>query len=223
MRDRHLDEELDILKNDLMEMASLTEKAIKKCISAYEALDGELAQTVIAEDKAINSLELKIEEHAIDLLACFQPIACDLRFITTAMKLNAELERIGDLAVNMAERVVDLASKDALCQLIEMKELGETAATMVRKAIESFLEGDIALAKEVMDMDAKADDLRNKIVDTLINVYLVPNGSSADRAVAMILAARHLERISDHATYIAEDVIYMVEAKNVKHSCHNNG
>lgn len=219
MRERYLDEELDVLKNKLMEMASLTEKAINKCISSYESLDTELANQVIAEDKKINQIELSIEEHSIDLLACFQPIACDLRFITTAMKLNAELERIGDLAVNLAERVVELSKKKPLCNIAAMKDLGKVSAFMVRRAIESFLQRDIEISQEVVMMDQKADELRNKIIKNLIEEYLMMDVATAERAVSMILAARHLERICDHATYIAEDVVYMVDAKNIKHSC----
>lgn len=215
--ERHFDEELKELNTDILKMATFTEEAIYKSIEALKNRDKNLAQAVIDEDKKIDELEIVIEERAIDLLALRQPMASDLRFITTGMKINAELERIADLAVNIAQRVLDLADKPLLKPLIDIPKLTVIARSMVRDAINAFVNRDEALAKKVIASDPEADRLRNLIYDELINEFMVKDGKTAPRAVPLILVARHLERICDHATYIAEEVIYMLQAKIVRH------
>jgi len=160
---------------------------------------------------------LTVEENAIDLLALKQPLARDLRFITTGMKINAELERIADLAVNIAQRVLEIVDKPMLKPLIDIPKLTDVARKMVKDVIDAFVNSDENLAKKVIFFDSEADNLRDLIQEELINDYMSKDASTATRAVALLLIARHLERICDHATNIAEDVIYMVQAKVTRH------
>ena len=224
--ERHFDEELNVMNTDLLKMAALAEEAIFKSIEALKNQDKKMAQDVIDNDRRIDELELIIEERAIGLLALHQPMARDLRFITTGMKINAELERIADLAVNIAQRVFELADQPLLKPLIDIPKLATVARKMVRDVIDAFVKRDQNLAKKVILSDPEADRLRNLVYEELINDYMVKDGRTAPRAVPLLLIARHLERICDHATYIAEDVIYMAQAKVVKHhheKLKNNG
>lgn len=214
---RHFDEELRDLQKDILRMGGLTEEAIYKSVEALKARDKALAQGVIASDKQIDELELVVDEKCIDLIARHQPMAMDLRFITTGLKINAELERIADMAVDIAQRVLEIADKPLLKPLIDIPKLAVLAQRMVKTAIESFVNHDVKLAKEVVLSDPEADTLRNLVQGELVNDYMMKDGTTSSRAVPLLLIARHLERICDHATNIAEDVIYMVEAKVVKH------
>jgi phosphate transport system protein len=198
-------------------MGVLAQEAIFKSTEALKNRDKAQAQDVINTDNKIDELELIVDEKCIDLIARYQPMAGDLRFITTGMKINAELERIADLAVDICQRVLELVDKPLLKPLIDIPKLSQAAQIMVRDAIESFIKKDIALAKKVLLADSEADKLRNMISDELINDYMARDAKTADRAVRLLLIARHLERICDHTTNIAEDVIYMVEGKVVKH------
>ncbi len=198
-------------------MARLTEEAIGKSIEALKELSRKKAQQVIDQDSRINKLELIIDEKCLDLIALFQPMAIDLRFIAMSMKIGTDLERIADLAVDISERVLEIADKPQLKPLIDIPKLAKLAQSMVKDAIDAFINHDPELAKKVIVRDDKADALRNLVQSELINDYLMKDPSTAPRAVALILVARHLERICDHATNIAEDVIYMVKAKVVKH------
>jgi phosphate transport system protein len=218
---RHFDEELKRLNNELLKMAALTEEAIHKSTEALRAHSKDMAQSVIDNDKKIDSLELVIEERAIALLALQQPMARDLRFITTGMKINAELERIADLAVNICQRVVEIADKPPLKPLIDIPKLSAIARRMVKHAIDAFVQRDENLARGVIALDPEADAIRNNLYREIINDYIVKDGACAPRAVPLILISRYLERICDHATYISEDVIYMVKAKVVKHHPEN--
>jgi phosphate transport system protein len=215
--ERHFDEELKELHKDILRMAVLAQEAIYKSIEALKNRDRAQAQDVINTDTKIDELELVIDEKCIDLIARHQPLASDLRFITTGMKINAELERIADLAVDIAQRVLELVDKPLLKPLIDIPKLSTIAQNMVRDAIDSFVKKDVGLAKKVVLSDSEADRLRNLVQEELINDYMARDAKTADRAVPLLLIARHLERICDHTTNIAEDVIYMVEAKVVKH------
>jgi phosphate transport system protein len=215
--ERHIDEELKGLHKDILKMGIMAQESIYRSIEALKNRDKALAQVIIDTDTRIDELELAIDEKCIDLIARYQPLASDLRFIATGMKLNAELERIADLAVDIAQRALEIADKPLLKPLIDIPKLSTIAQNMVREAIDAFVNKDAELAKKVALSDPEADKLRNLVQSELINDYMLRDGKTSDRAVPLLLIARHLERICDHATNIAEDVIYMVQAKVVKH------
>jgi len=195
----------------------MTQEGIFKSIESLKNRDKAQAQAVISSDERIDELELAIDEKCIDLIARYQPMAGDLRFIATAMKINADLERIADLAVDISQRALEIIDKPVLKPLIDIPKLSEVAQKMVKDAIDAFVNRNVELARIVVRSDSQADSLRNKVSDELINDYMARDAKTVDRAVPLLLIARYLERICDHATNIAEDVIYMVEAKVVKH------
>ncbi len=215
--ERHFHEELEKLNKNLLRMAALTEKAIYDSVDALRTRNKDLALAVIEGDKEIDELENIVEEEAIELLALFQPMAKDLRLITTAMRISVDIERIADLTVNICQRVLQIADAPLLKSLIDTPKLADNAKMMVKNAIDAFVNKDEELAKQVILSDKESNRLRTVIVDKLINEYIIKDGTTAPRAVALLLVARDLERISDHATNIAEDVIYMIKAKVVKH------
>lgn len=219
--ERHFDDELKELHVEILKMSTLTQEAIYKSIKSLEERDGNLAKNIVDSDKVIDELELVIENRCLDLLARHQPVANDLRFIAVGMKLNGELERIADLAVDIAQRVLQLMDKPLLKPLVDIPKLSVIAQRMVRNAIDAYINRDVDLAKKVIMSDSEADYLRNLVQDELINDYITKDGSTAPRAIPLLLIARHLERICDHATNIAEDVIYMVQAKVVRHHLEN--
>ncbi len=215
--ERHVDQELRELNKDILKMGAFAEEAIYKSVEALKNRDKQLAKSVIDNDVNIDKLELSIDEKCIDLIARYQPMAKDLRFITTGMKINAELERIADIAVDIAQRTLELVDKPLLKPLIDIPKLTTIAQNMVKMSIDAFVNGDSELAKKVLLSDPEADQLRNLIQKELIEDYMVKDGSTSPRAVQLLLIARFLERICDHTTNIAEDVIYMVQAEVVRH------
>ncbi len=214
---RHLDEELKELHKDILRMGIFAQESIFKSVESLKNRDQDLAQSVIDNDNIIDDLELAIDEKCIDLIARYQPMAGDLRYITTGMKINAELERIADIALDIAQKSQELINKPLLKPLVDIPKLSGVAQDMVRNAIDAFVKRDALLARQVVLADAEADRLRNLVQNELVNDYLGRDPKTADRAVALLLIVRYLERICDHSTNIAEDVIYMVEAKVVKH------
>jgi phosphate transport system protein len=215
--ERRVDQELEELNKDILKMGALAEEAIYKSIKALKDRDKEIAISVIENDSNIDILELSVDEKCIDLIARYQPVAKDLRFITTAMKINSELERIADIAVDIAQRTLEIVDKPLLKPLVDIPKLTIIAQNMVKMSIDAFVKGDIALAKKVLLSDSEADNLRNVIQKELIEDYMVKDGATAPRAVQLLLITRFLERICDHSTNIAEDVIYLVQAKVVRH------
>jgi phosphate transport system protein len=215
--ERHVDQELAELNKEILKMGALAEEAIYTSVEALKNRDKEMAKSVIEKDAEIDKLELAVDEKCVDLIARYQPVAADLRFITTGMKINGELERIADIAVDIAQRTLEITDKPFLKPLVDIPRLTAVAQNMVKMSIDAFVNGDIALAKKVLLSDAEADQLRNAIQKELIEDYMVKDGSTAPRAVQLLLIARFLERICDHATNIAEDVIYMVQAEVVRH------
>jgi len=218
--ERHFDEELKGLRKDILKMSDFARQAISESIEALKNRNNVQAQNVIDADSSVDELELVIDEKCIDLIACYQPMAKDLRFVTTGMKINAELERIADLAVDIAQRVLELADKPLLKPLIGIPKLSDVAQNMVREAIDSFIKKNADLANQVIKSDNEADNLRTRICSELVNDYMAKDAGTATRAVPLLLIARHLERICDHASNIAEDIIYMVQGKTIKH--HHN-
>ncbi|MBU1037872.1 MAG: phosphate signaling complex protein PhoU [Candidatus Omnitrophica bacterium] len=215
--ERHFDQELIELKKGLLKMGAFAEEAIYKSVEALKNKDKELAVSVIDNDKNVNELELAIDEKCVDLIARYQPMAKDLRFITTGMKINNELERIADIAVDIAQRTLEIVDKPLLKPLIDIPKLAAIAQDMVKTAIDSFVKSDIELARKVLNSDPEANQFRNQIQKELIEDYMAKDSSTAPRAVQLLLIARFLERICDHTTNIAEDVIYLVQAEVVRH------
>ena len=215
--ERHFDLELQELRKDILKMGAFAEEAIYKSVEALKSREKLLAESVIDNDVIVDKLELEIDEKCVDSIARYQPMAKDLRFITTGMKVNGELERIVDIAVDIAQRTLELIDKPLLKPLVDIPRLAAVAQNMVKTAIDAFVKGDIELAKEVMLSDPEADRLRDAIQEELVEGYMVKDGSTAPRAVQLLLITRFLERICDHTTNIAEDIIYMVQAEVVKH------
>ncbi len=215
--ERHFDHELDELNKNILKMGALVQEAIFKSIESLKTLDKDMATLVIDNDRVIDDCELKIDEECLVLLALRQPMAFDLRFITMAMKITTDLERIADLAADIAMRVLELVDKPLVKPLIDIPKLTELAKMMIKDAIDSFVNKDPDLAGKVILIDKEADRLRDIVQRELINDYILKDKSSIPRCIPLLLIARHLERICDHATNIAEDVIYMVKAKVVKH------
>ncbi|EKD27861.1 MAG: Strongly similar to phosphate transport system protein PhoU [uncultured bacterium] len=215
--ERHFDEELKVVEKQIIEMADLVQKAISKSVEALKNMDKSLAEQVIEFDKKIDEYELEIDERCIDLIARHQPMGSDLRFITTGIKINLELERIADLASNISQRVLQLEDKTALKGISDINLLSEFAQNMIHKAIRAYVEKDIKTASEIVRSDNQADDLKNRIQKFLINDYLAKDVNMALQAFCHILVARHLERMCDHVANIAEEVIYMVKGRVVRH------
>jgi len=214
---RHFEEELKDLKNDILKMGGLVEESIQGSLEALTGLDCRQAERIVIVDKIIDETELRIDEKCLDLLALQQPLAHDLRFITMAMKITTDLERIADLSVDIAQRVLEICNQPLLKPLIDIPKLARLAQQMTHDAITSFIEENPDLATKVITLDKEADELRNLVQSELINDYILKDKTTISRAIPLLLIARHLERICDHTTNIAEDIIYMVEAKVVKH------
>lgn len=213
---RHFDEELKELKEEVLKMGSLVERAIHLSIKALVDRQDAIATQVIASDDAVNMQEIKIDELSLKLLALHQPQAGDLRFITSIMKINSDLERIGDLAVNIAERTQELLKAPLLKPLIDIPRMAKIAQDMVKDSLDAFVNSDSDLARSVCQRDDQVDELNNQIFRELLT-YMLQDSKTVERAVDLILVGRNLERIADHATNICEDVIYMVNGKNIKH------
>ena len=214
--ERPFDEELKILKEKLLDMASLAEESIALAVKCLKERREELALEVIRGEEKINHLEIEIDELCMRLLALRQPMATDLRFITSAMKITGDLERIGDQSVNIIERAVDLLKVPQLKPLIDIPRMADLAQNMVRDAINAFINRDDCLARGVCERDDQVDKLNQQVFRELLT-YMMQDGATIPRAVDLILVGRHLERIADHATNIGEDVVYMVKGKTIKH------
>jgi phosphate transport system protein len=215
--ERPFDDELKTLKERLLEMASLAEESISLAVRCLKERREELVSDVIRDEEKINHLEIEIDELCMRLLALRQPMATDLRFITSAMKITSDLERIGDQSVNIIERAVDLLKVPQLKPLIDIPRMADLAQNMVRDAINAFINRDDCLARDVCERDDQVDQLNHQIFRELLT-YMMQDPATITRAVDLILVGRHLERIADHATNIGEDVIYMVKGKTVKHN-----
>jgi len=212
----HFQQELGKLKEQLLKMGGLAERAISNAIDALVKRDTPLAERTIGEDEKINKMELLIDEWCLKLLALHQPLAADLRFITSAMRINVELERIGDLAVNIAERVVSLNQEPQLKPYIDIPRMAEITKNMVKDVLDAFVNGDAELARGVCERDDQVDALNDQVFRELIT-YMLADPKTITRAVHLIIVSRYLERIADHATNIAEGVIFMVKALVIKH------
>jgi phosphate transport system protein len=208
--------ELQDVRTSLIKMGTLAEKAIEKSVSALLQRDSDLARTVMAEDDQIDRLDMEIEDKCIRLLALRQPAARDLRFITTAIKINGHLERIGDMAVNIAKKVIILNAEPQLKPYIDLPRMASITRGMIKESIDALVNEDIALANKVRNDDEYVDNLTEQIFRELLT-FMMDDGHTIHRAIIIMQISKSLERISDHAKGIADMVIYMVTGRSVRH------
>ena len=210
------DEELQRLKDKILKMGSMVEDAIKNSVQALVERDNTLAINVIDKDRVVNTLDVEIDEEAIRLIALRQPKASDLRFITMAMKITTDLERMGDLAVNIAERALELNDEPILKPYIDIPKMRSIAQRMTQDALDAFVRKDKRLARDVIIRDDEVDDLKQVVLHDLA-FFMVQDPTTVTRAMKISFVAQYLERIADHATNIAEMVIYLVDGKIIRH------
>jgi len=215
-KQRQFDRELDNLKKKLVHMAALAETMIDKAIAGLVQRDAAPASKVRDYEQEVNRLEIEIDEAALTLLATQQPVARDLRFIVAATKINGELERIGDLCINITQNAETLLQQPPLKPLIDIPHMADLARKMVRDSLDAFIAGDALVAQAVIMADDRVDALKDQVLRELLT-YMISDPRAIERSLALILISRHLERIGDHAVNIAEDVIYMIQGRDVRH------
>jgi phosphate transport system protein len=213
---RHFHEELDTLKQTLLAMGGLVEDQIRRVMRALLERDDDLAREVIERDRQVNAYDVEVDEKCVELLALHQPTAGDLRFITTAMKIVTDLERIGDQAVNIGQRALELHQEPQLKPYVDLPRMADMAQRMVKESLDAFVARDTELARRVCAEDADVDALKEQIFRELLT-FMMSDPRTIPRALRLILISRFMERVADHATNIAEMVVYMVEGKMVRH------
>ncbi len=214
--DQHYESELRELNLKLLEMGGFVEKQIANAITALVERDDDLAQLTIDRDHAANKMDVEIDELCLRLLALHQPAGRDLRLVTTALKITTDLERIGDMAVNICERAVELNQEPQLKPLIDIPRMSEVAAMMLHQSLDSFVRGDVDLALKVCRDDDMIDSLTNQLFRELLS-YMAEDPHTISRGIRLVFIAKYLERIADHATNIAEMVVFMVKGKSIRH------
>jgi len=212
----HFREELEELQNRLLEMGGLVETAIHNSVSALVDRDEEKAKEVLWAEALINQKEIEIDDLATRLLALFQPMARDLRFLTAVIKMNSDLERMGDLAVNITEGALRLMSEPSVRPLVDIPKIAGLAETMVHSALDAFAKRDAELARQVLLADDEVDRLRDAVYEELLH-FMQEEHTTINRSVSLMFVAQNLERIADHATNIAEDVLFLVKGIDVRH------
>jgi phosphate transport system protein len=213
---RHFQEELEALKTRLLEMGGLAENRSRLAVRALVERSEALVETVLVSDRAINQLHIEIDDRCFKLLALHQPMAVDLRAIVSAVKINTDLERVGDLAVNIAEAVSRYLQHPPVKELIDIPRMAIMAQDMLRDALDAYVRRDTKMAQSVLDCDDQLDTLKTVVFRELLT-HMLRDQTTIEPALDLILISRHLERIGDHATNIAEDVIFMVSARDVRH------
>ena len=212
----HFREELEALQGRLLEMGGLAEERVRAAIQGLVTREPALFEKVLLGDEPINQLHIEVDNRCFRLLALHQPMATDLRAIVAAVKINTDLERVGDLAVNIAEAGTRYISHPPVKKLIDIPQMGDIAQSMLRDALDAFVKRDTRLAHEVLNEDDRLDSLKTQVFRDLLT-YMLKDQSTVEPSLDLILVSRHLERIGDHATNIAEDVIFMVSALDVRH------
>ena len=213
----HLNRDLENVQRRVLSLASAVEQIVEKSIRALFERDAALARTLMASDTPIDMEENVIEEECLKILALHQPVAVDLRRVATIVKINSDLERMADLAVNIAERALALAQGPEVHVPATFRQMTDLTNTMVRDSLDAFLKLDVALAKRVCRLDDEVDRYNREIIDH-VSEFMKQSPSNVDPGLHMFSAARQLERIADHATNIAEDVVYLVEGKIIRHN-----
>jgi phosphate transport system protein len=213
---RHFQGEIEELKTRLLAMGGLAEEQVRLAVKGLVQRDNGLIQRVLGGDQPLNALHIEVDSRCFTLLALYQPMAADLRAIVAAVKINTDLERVGDLAVNIAEAAQRYASLPPVKKLIDIPRMAAIAQAMLRDALDAFVRRDVELAQRVLNEDDTLDALKSQIFRELLT-YMLQDPETIEPALDLILISRHLERIGDHATNVAEDVIFMVTAKDVRH------
>jgi len=213
---RHFQEELEALKERLLAMGGLAEERVRVAVNGVTDRDGEALHAVMTGDEPINDFHIEVDDRCFKLLALHQPMAADLRTIVAAVKINTDLERVGDLAVNVAEAGKRYLQHPPVKPLIDIPRMGNIAQEMLRDALDAFVRRDVGLAEAVLAKDDDLDGLKTQIFRELLT-FMLQDTATIEPALDLILISRHLERIGDHATNVAEDVIFMVSARDVRH------
>jgi phosphate transport system protein len=214
--DKHYETELKALHLKILEMGGLVEKQITNGMSALTNRDDDQARVTIDRDHAVNTMDVEIDDLCFRLLALHQPAARDLRLITTGLKITTDLERIGDMAVNMCERVLELNQETQLKPFVDLPRMAEVAQAMLRESLDAFVREDVGLALKVCRDDDVIDDLTHQLFRELLS-YMIEDPATISRAIRLLFIAKYLERIADHATNIAEMVVFMVKGKSIRH------
>ena len=215
--ERHFEEEFDRIKSKILMMGSLVEDQIRNALTALVERDEALARQVIENDHKVNTFDVEIDEMALDALVRYQPVARDLRFVTTAMKISTELERMSDLAENICERAIELNEEPQLKPYIDIPHMAERARIMVKESLDAFVKMDSALARKVIDDDDSVDNLTEQLFRELLS-FMIENPKTISRAIRLSFISKYIERIADHATNVAELVVYLVEGKIIRHT-----
>jgi phosphate transport system protein len=215
--ERHFEEEFDRIKSKILMMGSLVEDQIRNALTALVERDEALARQVIENDRSVNTLDVEIDEMALECLARYQPIAKDLRFVTTAMQIASELERMSDLAENICERAIELNEEPQLKPYIDIPHMAERARIMVKESLDAFVKMDSALARKVIQDDDFVDNLTEQLFRELLS-FMIENPKTINRAIRLSFISKYIERIADHATNVAELVVYRVEGKIIRHT-----
>jgi phosphate transport system protein len=213
---RHFQSELEQLKTRILEMGGLAEEEVRIAIKGLVERDVTLIDQVLAGDEPVNALHIEIDSRCFTLLALYQPMAVDLRAIVAAVKINTDLERVGDLAINIGEAALRYTVHPPVKRLIDIPKMAMIAQSMLRDALDAFVRRDTELAQGVLNEDDELDALKTQIFRELLT-YMLQDPTTIEPALDLILISRHLERIGDHATNVAEDVIFMVSARDVRH------
>lgn len=219
---RHFQEELEALKTRLLEMGGFAEDRVRAAVQSLVSRDPDMVDRVLAGDGPINQLHIEIDNRCFTLLALHQPMAVDLRAIVSAVKINTDLERVGDLAINIAEAATRYLKHPPVKELIDIPRMAAIAQTMLRDSLDAYVRRDIVMAEAVLNEDDTLDALKTQVFRELLT-YMLADPTKIEPALDLILISRHLERIGDHATNIAEDVIFMVTARDVRHHATDTG
>lgn len=213
---RHFELELEQLKGKLLEMSALVEAAVQRSVTAVAQKDRSAAEQVLRDEARINALEMEIDEFAINLLATQQPLAADLRLVVAALKINTDLERMGDLSVSIAQRAISLLSEPMIKPMVDIRHISSLVESMVRKSLDAFVANDAEIARSVLASDDAVDSLRTASYHELIS-FMEKDPHNIPQALDLIGITRSLERIADHSTNIAEDVMFLVKGVDVRH------
>lgn len=214
--DKQYEQELKNLKNLILKMGGIVEEMVAKSVQSLVDRDSRMAEETISRDKEVNVLEMEIDEACIEMLALRQPAASDLRFITIGLKISKDLERMGDLAVNISERVVEINQEPLLKPYEDIPLMAHQAQTMVKRSLDAFVKRDVAEAQKICEMDDLVDEAKKRIFAELV-AMMEKDPQSVSRATRLISISYNLERVADHATNIAEEVIYMVQGRDIRH------